>query len=153
MNKYIIPYKEKKDNPRAGRSDYTYPCGPIRYEIQSEEKLEELENNSLIRLSSFNPKAEYPYFYEGYNLESIPHIENGTINRYQNYQTVYSLTPEPSFIYQYDDCDVECESCGEKFSWKELKSEDDEWYDGYSYSDTICPHCGEWDCCKVEFQL
>lgn len=47
---------------------------------------------------------------------------------------------------------VVCEECGEEFDWRELQEDyiDDEY--GYDSSNRICPRCGCWDCCEVEFQ-
>lgn len=62
---------------------------------------------------------------------------------------VFNLTPEPSYLYDYEDIEVECEDCGAKFSYKELK----DYYDDYcAYITNICPKCNSGFCCEVEFE-
>ncbi len=60
-----------------------------------------------------------------------------------------STGPQPREIIEYEDVTVECGACGASFSWHELQS--DEAYRG-DYNDRICPRCGEWDCCEVDFE-
>lgn len=61
---------------------------------------------------------------------------------------------EPRWLFRYEPTQVTCDACGATFDHKRLKSssayDDDsreEWF-----SDTICPVCGEWDCCELEYE-
>ena len=150
--KFIIPYREKRDNPDAGRTHYRYPIGPIECEIRSKKPIKEYENSRDVRLVIYDGNLEYPYVYMGYNLEEIPLCDDFIFNRTQNYETFYTLTPAPKYLYKYGDDEVSCDICGESFSWRELESKDVEYGDEYYYSDRVCPKCESWDCCEIEFQ-
>jgi len=67
-------------------------------------------------------------------------------------ETLKSLSPEPYFLFGYQDIDVSCEGCGETFCRTELKSDDDDWGEGYAHSDTVCPRCGMWHCCNLVYE-
>lgn len=57
--------------------------------------------------------------------------------------------PEPAWFYSYAPTEVQCQECEAKFLHTDFSSDssgDD------AYSNTICPLCGEWDCCDVEFE-
>jgi len=56
--------------------------------------------------------------------------------------------PIPKYSYEYENIKVRCASCGKKMYSDELES--DCYDDGYS--DTICPKCGAWDCCELEYE-
>ena len=147
--KFIIPYKSKTKNPRAGRYDYQVSGRQTHYLTYNKE-LPEKDNFRLI-LENNNNK-EYTYIICGY-IKQIPYAEyliNYQLS--QEIQTLYNLLPEPEWLYEYDNYEVECDWCGAIFDWKKLKSwtDGDEYY--YRESDTICPECGEWDCCQIEFQ-
>jgi hypothetical protein len=60
--------------------------------------------------------------------------------------------PIPPYSYKHAPTDVTCSTCGKTFKHAELKS--DSYYDGEDdiYSNTICPVCGAWGCCEVEFE-
>ena len=96
-----------------------------------------------------NPNAERTVFH--YPLRpSYEYNEDGTVkNIRQEYQTLYSLTPDPEFLYEYILTLVKCEYCNEEFYHNELQSED--WGD-YGYSDTVCPKCNVSNCCEIQFE-
>lgn len=62
--------------------------------------------------------------------------------------------PEPPWLYEHEPTPVTCNECGETFDSRQLKSDyafsgpdgDEIW------SSAVCPHCGEWDCCDVEYE-
>ncbi len=51
-----------------------------------------------------------------------------------------------AYSFEYEDTGVECNGCGSKFLHNELESDDD------GYSSTVCPKCGESDCCDIKYQ-
>jgi len=56
--------------------------------------------------------------------------------------------PEPDYFYEYKKTKVQCNSCGVWFDHHKLLS--DEIMD--VYSDRICPECGKFDCCQLEYE-
>lgn len=64
-------------------------------------------------------------------------------------QQLHLLSPEPKYLFKYEPTQVECGSCHQKFSWEELLT--DSWDDDI-VSYTICPQCGEWNCCEIEYE-
>jgi len=60
--------------------------------------------------------------------------------------------PLPNWLFEYEKTEVQCEHCEKCFSYTQLGS--DCYYDdqGEIYDDSICPKCGAWYCCDVEFQ-
>ena len=74
-------------------------------------------------------------------------LEDGIVTR--PVQLIRSLNPIPNFSADYIPTEIECRECHSKFFYTEL--EEDELADG-TYSDTICPKCGEWYCCDIEFE-
>lgn len=67
------------------------------------------------------------------------------VNQRRDVHTDYLLRPEPPYLYQFLDTEVECDSCGARFSHTELQSDE---ADVDTWSNAICPRCGEWDCCE-----
>lgn len=66
---------------------------------------------------------------------------------------VTAMTGPSPYLYEYENTVVECNRCGARFGWKELLDRDCETPNGDDYaSSRVCPVCGEWDCCDLEFQ-
>lgn len=63
-----------------------------------------------------------------------------------HHQTIqmHSIWPCPEWIYEFEPLAVTCNECGAQFDYGELQS--DSGSDADSYSDTVCPKCGEWNC-------
>ena len=71
----------------------------------------------------------------------------------REHTTVHTMTPEGPHLFEYEDTPVECDNCHEKFSYKELEADAMQDGDGEeTWSNWICPKCGEWDCCELEFE-
>lgn len=75
--------------------------------------------------------------------------EDGVQRR--DFQVVRTMAPASDLLCEYEDTSVTCENCGASFPYKELKADaigggDEMW------SNAICPKCGHWDCCEVEFE-
>jgi hypothetical protein len=76
------------------------------------------------------------------------------LNHHREVQTVHTLTPASEWLYDLEDTQVECCYCHNKFSYKDLKSEDvgvDNDGDDIS-NDYICPKCNKDDCCRIEYE-
>lgn len=67
------------------------------------------------------------------------------------YQTFHHL-PTPKYSYSYESIAVQCKNCGSEIMSDELRS--DESYDGEieRYSTEVCPVCGQFDCCQIEYE-
>jgi uncharacterized protein YlzI (FlbEa/FlbD family) len=74
-------------------------------------------------------------------------IENVTIETKANL-VKHKTMPQPRYSFEYEPMFVECGSCGAKFNHMYLKEEYE--YDN-AYSN-VCPACGEYECCEVEYQ-
>jgi len=76
-------------------------------------------------------------------------IENndGTISQVRDIQHLYTLEPEPKYLFKYKDLFIKCLYCKQSFHIEELGYEEE-------YADNgdvfpiwdICPKCGEVDC-------
>lgn len=64
----------------------------------------------------------------------------------------YSHLPEPEYFYSYQSVKVTCTACGSTFSSDELQS--DSIYNGEDefFSFSVCPICGAFDCCDIEYE-
>ena len=57
---------------------------------------------------------------------------------------------EPKYLYSYVPTEIECLYCNKKFLHTELVADSSSESD--YYSDEICPHCGDWDCCDIKYE-
>lgn len=66
----------------------------------------------------------------------------------------YLVTINKSTIkFEYNPTLVKCESCNVWFEHTKLKSDSNEDSDySYYFSNTVCPYCGDWDCCQIEYE-
>jgi len=70
-----------------------------------------------------------------------PHPESDVrVLQTQEQETIHSLYPEVSHLFQYEDPTVQCAACGESCLVSELRSDSDE----DNYTDEMCPHCLAW---------
>lgn len=130
-----------RPNPRAGRYDYQVPGRRATTIVRVEADLDDSDvywrrtyvNGTLI--------SEEPIPYGQQKLGVV------SIETDMNLQTLYSLSPEPKWLYEYEDTIVMCKYCGETFPYTELKA-DIHIDDGYAYRDCICPHCNQFECCE-----
>lgn len=65
--------------------------------------------------------------------------------RRREVQTIYSMTPEPAWLYSYEPLTVKCVGCGTEFPVEALGS-DSNGLECDDCSDEICPKCGMWEC-------
>jgi len=66
--------------------------------------------------------------------------------------TVRSMIPEPNYLYTHIDQSIECSSCHSQFPYQQLKSDAISLGCDEAWSNTICPVCGNWDCCDISFE-
>jgi hypothetical protein len=63
-----------------------------------------------------------------------------------------TLYPQGKYLYDHLDTEIECSECHEKFLHTELEA-DYEWMgDDEIWSNKICPKCGVWNCCEIEYE-
>ena len=74
-------------------------------------------------------------------------IEDNMIIK-QDIQEIQTIKPQPKLLYEYENSLVICKDCQEQFPQTELLSNECDDY----FSDTICPYCGIWNCCELEFE-
>lgn len=67
-------------------------------------------------------------------------------------QTVYSMFPEPRYLYKYQDTLVSCYSCGALFDYGKLEDAHDSFNGEDYWNDEVCPECDQWDCCEIEYE-
>ncbi|MFW9876909.1 MAG: hypothetical protein ACFFG0_27765 [Candidatus Thorarchaeota archaeon] len=161
--KYLIKIDQSsiRKNPTAGNTVYHINLGPPKYKIETNWPIPNKKGIMLQSINSVDGKfiyqyiaAENPSKYLCKHIKGRPENSYFGITKINEYDTIYSLTPEPRFLYSYENKMVCCNNCKEKFDWKELLSDSLSCFEqeAYSWSDTICPKCGEWDCCKIEFE-
>lgn len=68
------------------------------------------------------------------------------VTKRRDVQRIFTTEPQPEWLYEYLPTEVECNYCGATFDHSELQS------DSCDYSERICPECGSWDCCDIEFE-
>jgi hypothetical protein len=144
-------YKVKIDRSTIKKNPY-YPNLPhYRYNGPVEThttKITQIENGW--RKEEFIQYGESEPF-----LTNFFEIRNGScpddwINKKSSFQPTqkYYCISEPKYFYDYEDVEVSCKECGEKFSCRELGYD---CVDDY-YSTKVCPKCDCWDCCELEFE-
>lgn len=74
-------------------------------------------------------------------------FEGVTINMKRGMNRIYHQ-PIPKYSFEYEDSEVQCCECGETFKRSELLHDE---IDDY-YSLSVCPKCGEFDCCELEYE-
>ncbi len=116
-----------KRNPRSGRTDFQVCTGPPTYERRTNEV--SADGETWI-------------------------ITNQTTTRTDNVQTIHTLAPAGPFLFDYLLTKVKCVECNCEFDHTKLESESED--NGSSeydwYSERVCPRCGKWDCCELEFE-
>lgn len=143
-----------RKNPNAGNTVYYRNIGPKEYHKQtitfedgiwykrvqigysySEEKIVwTLSHEESIKQEK-RPDHFYPDFKE---------------SSYQPTEKLYSLSPEPEYLFKYENTVISCEYCNEEFPTNELMND----FDDYSgYNDRVCPKCSAWDCCEIQYEV
>jgi len=86
--------------------------------------------------------------------EVMKAFQNGDIVKYEinkNIENVYTIFPDPCYLFVYEDKQIQCNYCKAKFNHKDLKADCfGAWGEGYS--NIVCPMCGGWDCVNIEYE-
>ncbi|MBE3120339.1 MAG: hypothetical protein IMZ50_16500 [Candidatus Atribacteria bacterium] len=86
----------------------------------------------------------------------ITHFECGVNGEISMHRDVIDVTamPGPQYLVEYDSTTpVVCDTCGATFTECDLKSDECVGWDGDErWSNHVCPECGEWDCCDIEYE-
>lgn len=53
------------------------------------------------------------------------------------------------WLYQYENIELKCSNCKKPVKFNDLESEEE--LDG-SFSCRVCPKCGKWECCDLDFE-
>jgi len=162
--KFIIKIKRDtiKPNPNAGQDTYCIPgcsCTEVERFIRrgNDVVFQCLTDGMVVREALHVDKDSY--------VPELPHKEyvglmKGEIPEFvvrrsetRGQQFVRGMTPEGLWLFDYEDTEVECHTCHARFSYEDLKA--DAIGDGNGdeiWSNSICPKCGEWDCCEIEYE-
>jgi hypothetical protein len=159
--KYIVPINLKsiKKNLDAGK---TTGCIPTGMDIVF--KAKEIpafwgEDGKDYVIESISSKIRIEnnieYKYEGSIINPLlvdkckeQKVKGVFINIKYNYATIEHF-PEPLYLYTYKDIKIKCDYCKKIFKASELKVDSG---DCGSFSATICPKCGQWDCCDIKYE-
>lgn len=163
--KIFINLKSIKKNPNAGQSIY-HVAGPttttISFQCASRELLDRL-NSDEIRVISFKGEEDMGIQVEALGCGDMDSLKaqldairarSISIVQDHNIQQINSMFPEPEYNYKHLNSKVTCNGCMKSFPMSELKEDGDDDYENNThwYSDTICPKCGEIDCCELKFE-
>ena len=145
-----------RKNPKWPRSPRE-PCCYIEDNVEIEEKIINFQNNKYWLITRFDERFEYEKhiisereameLLKGESNFDYPIIIEKNITR--NIQPIYSMFSEPKYLFDYIPTKVQCFDCGNKFYHTELESDEFGWD---VYSDKVCPKCGNFDCCQIEFE-
>lgn len=145
-----------KKNPNAGNTVYRRYFGTETEEVKvyygcGSWHREQYRNGVLyVTESVLVPKDKYV-------MDCLPSGWSSSKIERQLFETIHSILPEPNYTFQYEDTEVECDNCHQKFGWRNLETVDYDYYDDEGcyydgYNDRVCPHCKERDCCWYRFE-
>ena len=140
-NQMLVPIKSIKTNPNAGRTKYEIPDRPDYYLTLS--KLVDDEDLYLIS------ELGNVYCYSAKRVDLEKYKDSFIkLEKTQNIQTMYSISPEPKYIIEYEDLFESCMTCGELVNLKDLYID----YDQDYYNERCCPKCNCDSGLEVEFE-
>ena len=149
-----------KKNPDAGRTEYLIEGYPreMRVEFWIWEQIDPEETFGLknafittlqVRASSSTGILVSTRFEDLEILKAVEGFKILSVDYYIPTRTMWSMTPEPEFLFEYENTNITCYLCRESFSWRDL---DSDYHGNDVWNDTICPKCGTWDCCELKFE-
>jgi hypothetical protein len=156
--KYFIPIDRKtiKKNPNAGNTQ-SFELGQVDVGLHAYNVDLQILCDDRIMVLEYSATPE---IIEEISARILDRSFLNDIEKYTKMYVIeqhrdiiqYSHPPEPEFFYNYEAVDITCSSCGATFPSNELQS--DEIYDGETehYSTEVCPKCGAFDCCDVEYE-
>jgi hypothetical protein len=152
----LIDIRSIKRNPTAGRTRLnifgptttTFVChGEIPDKLKSyfEEWEWSIVNGKVVKCSGYIRNFNYvPVLLEEFNkLKILLHIESK-----RDVQTVYSIHPEPKYLYKHLNPPVQCNECSLLTLVKEIVEECDDEGD----CQTLCNHCNASNSFDYEYE-
>jgi len=166
-----------RKNPTAGRTEFLVPgvqhgSISVRFGCCSDKAQEKAEH--LIKLMEYEECCMKSYGCENLivnidaglgswidaneicdrikrEIDNDPHMIYMSIESKleQTVNMCRTMTPDPDFLFQYVQAVVECKECHERFDHSELDSDE---IDDDTWSDRVCPKCGAFDCCEIEYE-
>lgn len=156
MNKYIIKIRLNsiiKNKDAGNTQSKCYHGKTIRFKAYELPKMFKDGVNCVVQ--QHKKINGIPHDYEGIITSddllkelSINKIKGIEIEIENHFNTVYH-SPIPEYSYKYQNKVMKCSYCGEKIKYNDLNYDD---IDIYTYSNTVCPECGEWDCVELEYE-
>lgn len=147
--KRLIALDTIRPNPTAGQTEFTVTsCSLIT--IWGGERVKQLldaegDNAVLVRTRKERFGTEYEWLLHEMTTDLQTRLQgSGARGRIEvENQTFRSLHPDPSHLFEYGPLMVECRECHQRFDIEALDSDS---FDDDTWSNTICPRCGAWDC-------
>ena len=143
-------------NPKWPRSSQE-PCCYVEGIVEIKEKIIDFRDNMYWLITRLDQRVEYEKhiiskfevskLLKNKEFSDFPIVTEIDIKR--NIEPIYSMYSEPKYLFDYMPTRVQCSECNEKFYHTELESDEMNW--DY-YSNTVCPKCGCFDCCQLEFE-
>lgn len=170
---YLVKIDRKSivENPRALETqemNYISTTGYITISVKHQSLEEENDRIKMISKSSSVSKDSKlvettQYIVGGLDFNQMHELSDSLRKRFGRHFTFrienqfeeINLMPgsNPPFLYKYKPTLVKCNYCAARFDHTLLKQDGDEDSDGNYYSSSaICPQCGEWECCSVEYE-
>lgn len=160
----IAPDTVKK-NERAGDTETTIKAGESTRYVEFETmNISEKKIKSALSERIYIVKSSHTVSNEGHLTKIKAYIMDNEISNEEitnmlrrmnadkmsininNHFETFHHDPIPDYSFEYKNTEIECNGCGSKFMDNELESDDD------GYSSTVCPNCGQNDCCDIEYQ-
>jgi hypothetical protein len=117
-------------NPHSGNSAFYIPLNPVVIEVKVF-----LRDNRWVReewtgTGIKDRQLEHPILSRSHECDTAEKPEHwfSSITHTQPYDVLHTLSPEPRFLYEYQDVELTCKDCGARFRYFEL--EDGESFDG-----------------------
>jgi len=153
MNKYLIKVDPKtiRKNPHGGES-LAYVAGKTKYELSRVTPL----GGKRYRVEHFIGSGFDGHFQLtdpvriSTEERAFDHRPVGMVRITQEHCPIPLFHPQANYYYGYLPTKVACWSCNAQFDHTELQ-EDYHYYE-YGKCETICPSCGRWACCEIEYE-
>ena len=158
MTKILIDLSTIELNKDYAPGCCSYVRGPMRITFTCKGALPEsfVEGENIIvdsfELDSISPDKSY---YTGMiigdiDVQALQKEKCDVTLKYEREPMEVSSFEDRQWFFKYEPTFVKCTKCGSTFSHEYLES--DEADCGDNYSSRICPVCGEWDCCEIEYE-
>lgn len=168
---YLIKINRKtlKANEDAGQTkvfDYISSTGTITVRVKHDSLEADDDRIKMVsRQTSMSSKEKTvystTYFVGAMSFKELHELADKLKKRFgkhfsfvfeNQFQELNFMRPIPPYSFEYRRTKVKCSYCDSSFTHDKLKSDSMEDDDHYSHSDKICPVCGEWECCQLEYE-